>query len=79
MRAIPKHAINDIGGKKRWTPNRGIKKFTKHIMQKHKTKKIAKTCVCAAKNIFEIRMKKLSQIGDRGKNATIIKNTMNYI
>ena len=40
-------------GKKRWTPNpKMIVFFTKYIIQKHKTKKIAKTCACATKNIF---------------------------
>ena len=31
LRAIPRYAINDIGGKKRWTPNPKMKNFlTKH-------------------------------------------------
>ena len=80
LRAIPKHAINDIGGKKRWTPNPKMRIFfTRHLIQKHKTKTIAKTCVYAAKNIFGIWMKKTSLIMDHGKNVTIAKNIMNYV
>ena len=51
----------------------------KHIIQKHKEKKIAKTCVYATKNIFGIRIKKTSLIWDHGKNTTIAKEIMNYI
>ena len=54
LRAIPKHAINDVE-KKNWTPNpKMIFFFTKHLIKEHKTKTIAKTCACATKNVFEI-------------------------
>ena len=67
-------------GKKRWTPNPGMKNFpTKYLIQKHKTKKNAEICACATKNIFGTRIKKTSSIGDHGKNVTIEKNIMNYI
>ena len=49
------------------------------LIQKHKIKKIAKTCACATKNIFGIRIKKPSSIGEHGKNVTIAKNIMNYV
>ena len=52
---------------------------TKHLIQKYKTKKIAEACACAAKNIFGIRIKKTSSIGDYGKNVTIVKDIMNYV
>ena len=69
-----------LGGKKRWTLNPGMNFFfTKHLIQKHKTKTIAKTCACATKNIFGIWMKKTSLIMGHGENVTIAKNIMNYI
>ena len=80
LRAIPGHANNDTGKTKRWTFNPETKNFpTKHIIQKHKTKKIAKACICATKNIFGIRIWITSLIKDHGKNVTIAKDIMNYI
>ena len=78
LRAVPKHL--NIDKKKRWTFNLKYKNlFTKHLIQKHKTKMIAKTCACATKNIFGIWVKRTSLIMDHGKNVTIAKDIMNYV
>ena len=79
LRAIVRHAINNIGDKTLDAQPKNEKLPTKHLIQKHKIKIIAKTCACATKNIFKIRMKKTSSIGDHGKNVTIAKNIMNYV
>ena len=79
LRAVPKHL--NINNKKRWTFNLIYKKKTKHLIQKYKTKKIARACACAfaAKNIFGIRIRKTSLAMDLGQNVTIAKNIMNYV
>ena len=78
LRATQKHL--NIDKKKRCTFNPKYKNFPmKHLIQKHKTKIIAKKCACATKNIFGIWMKKISLITDRKKNVTIAKDIMNYV
>ena len=79
LRAIPRHAINNIEKKKLDAQPRNDFFFHETHNTETQNKKIATTCACAAKNIFWIRIKKTSSIGDRGKNVTIAKDIMNYI
>ena len=79
LRAIPKHAINDIEKKTLDAQPRNENFPHETFNTETQNKKNAKIYVCAAKNIFGIWMKKTSLIMDHGKNVTIAKNIMNYI
>ena len=59
--AVPKHLSIDKRKTLDVQPDIQIF-FTRHLIQKRKTKKNAKTCACAAKNLFGIQIKKTSLI-----------------
>ena len=78
LRAVPRHL--NINKRKTLDVQPDTQKFPHEIFNTEtQSKKIAKTCVCATKNIFGIWMKRISLITAHGKNVTIAKDIMNYI